>query len=764
MRIFGRKAMLLACVGGASCAAAPAFAAPDPAAAQVEVEQVVVTARRVSENQQTVPIAVSTLTSAQLRQETVTTIRDLQGQAPSLFISTGLGGPSAASVSLRAQTQADTLLTTDPSVGVYLNSVDLPRQVGLRSAMYDVDQIEVLKGPQGTLFGKNTTGGALVITTKRPTLSEYGGFGQVTLGDYQLFQFVGAVNAPVIPDKLALRLAVNRTTRGGFGNQGAGQGTSNQNENGARLSLLYTPTDNVSLYVTADTARVRAGGPLIRVTGFNPAAPQFGTLLLDVATELGLSNPSSAASRAAAFNAWYAATTAGDAYHNTAGSPQAGHLDLGGVSADLSVRFSGLTFRSITAERESNRDDSLDYDTTPFTIVAPEIIQDFRSFTQEVQLLNDPSERFSWIVGAFYSHEGGSEGSKAASLGAINPNISIADTYVVNESTAAFGQANYHLTKTIRLTAGVRYTTASEHVTLRNRNERPLGVLATCTVPVALIDAPCTAHTRTRASDPTYLASIDWQPRDGLLLYVRTASSFRAGGLNTKTTANAPASAAPFAPEKTRDYEAGLKGDFWERRLRINADAYHTDYSNVQRSTVDFVDGALIARTTNAAKATVDGVEVETTVRPTAALTLRASGNWTHAKYQRFVDVSGDRTHEKFPVPEFQAQASASYVVPTAAGDLTLHTSYRWQDDVNLRPFAKLQSTVTQQAFGVWDARASLDVRAYDMQVAVYIKNIDNKTYKTACETFDTTLGYNFCWIGEPRTVGLEVRKSFGGG
>ena len=173
-----QKNLLLAC---ASAIAVSGWAGA--AAAQSEIEEVVVTARRVQESLQDVPIAVTALSSAQMRLDSVRNIRDLQSQAPSLYITSGSGGPSAAGVAIRGQTQADTLLVTDPSVAVYIDGINYPRQIGLRSSMFDIDQIQVLKGSQGTLFGKNTTGGALLFNTRAPSTNDFGGYGQLTLGN-----------------------------------------------------------------------------------------------------------------------------------------------------------------------------------------------------------------------------------------------------------------------------------------------------------------------------------------------------------------------------------------------------------------------------------------------------------------------------------------------------------------------------------------------------------------------------------------------------
>ena len=761
-----RKLMLFGFVSAGAIAlsvATPSFAQDNGA----QIEEVVVTARRVQENLQDVPVAVTAIGQTQLRQETVKTIRDLQSLAPSLYIATGAGGPSAANVAIRGQTQADTLLVTDPSVAVYLDGVNLPRQIGLRSSLFDIEQIEVLKGSQGTLFGKNTTGGALLFTTHGPSTTNLGGYVDITGGNLGYWQVTAAGNYPVVEDKLGIRLALQKTQRTGPGTNAVGTNLGSINDDSLRLSALFTPNDNIRLHVSADSTRSRGGGSIIKVTEVNPLGLNTGNLLTAVATELGLSPANSPANQLAAYNALLANIRSVGFYDSPNTYSQHAHVTVSGLLADLSVQFLGLTFRSITGQRWVDRDDFQDYSGTKFAIVRPENYQQDNSFSQEIQLLNAPSSRFAWIIGGYFSHEHGHEGSRTQSLAAISPSFNVQEWYVTNESLAAFGQANYKITDTIRVTGGVRYSKVKQDFDTLNRSERPLGLFLTCNIPTALrLGTACEAKLSTSSQRPSYLLSLDWKPVTDVMLYAKTASSFRGGGINPRGNASSVASYAPFGPEKTTDYEGGLKGDFLDRRLRINTAGYVTKYRGIQRSTLNFVNGALATRIDNAAMATVSGVESEITARPISPLLLYGSFSWTHARYDKFVDASGDRSKEKFPVPEYQYTLSATYDLPTPVGDLSLHTSYKWQDDVTFVGNALFPSTVTQKAYGLWDARASLKLRTFgsDSEIAVFAKNITNKTYFTNFLNFDTSLGYNIGFAGDPRTFGVEFRTTFGGG
>jgi len=778
------KNLLFACTGAAAITAWASAAMAQAEGAQIE--EVVVTARRVQESQQDVPVAVTALSSNDLRQQNITTIRDMMSQAPSLYITSGNGGASAANVSIRGQTQADVLLVTDPSVAVYMNSVNLPRQVGLRFAMYDLASVEVLKGPQGTLFGKNTTGGALLLTTNTPSTTEAGGYIDITGGNYHLYAVTAAVNYPVIDDKLGLRLAANKTKRDGYGQNAVGEDLSNQNEESVRASVLWTPTDDIRLYVTADNTRARAAGQAARLTGLNPfgfifpatGANTTSNLTNNAASLLGL-QPGVLANQMTAYNALLASgrSTEHRFYDSPTRNTQYGHLDIAGLSADLTVNVGDLTFRSITGQRWINRDDLLDYSQTRFITLRPELYQDDSSFTQELQVLNDPAARFSWIAGGFFSREHGREGSYTLNLpgaaiasGAI-PLTNHTDGIVTSESIAGFVQANYKLTNTIRITAGARYTKVKQELIALNRNERPRNVLASCNIPASIIDPGqvCAATLHTRSSDPSFLLGADWRPNDDVMVYAKVSSSFRGGGINERGNVTNPSSYAAFRPEKSTEYEVGLKSDLLDRTLRLNLAAYYNDYRDIQRSSNIVVlvpQPTVLSIVNNAAKATVKGAEAEAIWRPIEPLILKASGSWTHARYNKFQDVLfGDRSGEAFAIPEWQYSLQATYVAATPVGDLSLHASYRWQDDANNHPEAYFDDKVTQYAYGLWDARVSLVVdKADGLEVSAWIKNITNKQYFTSYNTTDTSLGVDFGFVGEPRTYGIQIRKTFGGG
>jgi len=749
--------------------------APNRSANSGQIGEIVVTARRVNESAQRVPVAITVLGEETLRDSTIKNIRDLQGSAPALFFSSGAGGPSAANVAIRGQTQADVQLTTDPSVAVYLNEVSLPRQIGLRASFLDLDQIEVLKGPQGTLFGKNTTGGALLLRSKRPSLTDFGGFVNLQAGNYDLMQVSGAIGGPLIPDKLGVRIAAQQTFRGGFGRNGAGQQIGDQEDLSYRASLLWEPADSVRLFLTADGSNGKNNGSIIRLVELNPlvfnaaGVPQnaLANTLRETALELGLKNSVGAltvADYTTAYNEFARRGFQTRSFYDTNNTQRTrSTLDLYGFSGDLSVDFGSVTFRSITGYRHTDRIDDQDYGATGFSIVQPINFTNAGSFTQEVQLLDNSGGRFGWIMGGYYGRERGVEGSTTTQLrlllGNRNPNMT--DSTVTNKTYAVFAQANYEIIDDLRLTAGARYTETKQELLSRNRN--PTG----CNVPIEVRANPaiCEGRFVTGSNKPSWLASLDYQATPNILLYASVANSFRGGGLNARGGATVESYAA-FGPEEATNYEVGFKGDLLDRHLRINAAAYYTDYTGIQRSTTLISPtGALITVVNNANSGEVYGAEVEVTARPVDNLTLGGAFNWTHTAYKDYFDaILGDRTDELFAVPEYQFSATVKYVVPLGPDELSFFGAYRWQDDVTFRSEATFDDTVTQKAFGQLEGRIAYHMGNPDIELAVFGKNLTNEKYFTNFLAFDRNLGYNIGFVGEPRTYGLELRIAFGGG
>jgi len=488
------------------------------------VEEVVVTARRTAESAQTVPLSITAVGEQEMRSNNVQNIFDVQRIVPGLAITNGSGSASTSGVSIRGQSPSDSLLTIDPAVGVYIDEVLIPRGVGLRPSQFDIRSIEVLQGPQGTLFGKNTTGGALLVTSNRP-VDQYTGYIDAQLTTYGGRRVTAAANVPLIEDKLIARLALQRIKTDGFGEDELGQPTSDENSRSVRASVIWRPMDDVEVYASYDNTRVRAhpqnvklayvagctgpnacsglplpsefSGPLPRydVSG-NLIPGTYGagfssTIFSEIANELGLAlTPANLTSVQNLLSRFLIGGPNDPGFHNSANSQRNSYdnFDAHGSNLQINVEKYGLTFRSITGYRWYKRDAAVpnspfnpDGPPSTFTVPSGFVLNRFTaiagyfdtvssSFTQEFQIQEQDGEGLDFTLGAFYQDENGNEGGPSYQAPALSPAAVpvINDGEVVNQSKSAYLQAIYHVGPTIRVTGGLRYTRDKKSIEVHN--------------------------------------------------------------------------------------------------------------------------------------------------------------------------------------------------------------------------------------------------------------------------------------------------------
>jgi len=783
------------------------------------VSEIVVTARRSAENLQEVPIAVTAVNQQQMRDLTVRDVMDIQKLAPGLYMNTQ-GNAGRAKVTIRGQSEQDSTLSTDPSVGVYVDGVNLPRSLGLRTAFLDIAQVEVLKGPQGTLYGRNTTGGALNITTRQPTF-EPGGYLDVLAGNYENRQIILAANLPLIADKLAIRAVGQSISRAGFGHDALGGPRGDDHVTTGRIELLYEPTARIRVLLSADYASQR--------NGFNPTQARFNNMaaccnsatssLGEIAAELGL-NPNSTADRATALAAWNAQY---NAYFNGSIGPfdslstfrSHDNFDLGGASANLEADLGWAKVRSITAYRQMDRDTLQDLDGATFHIVEPDLKSKDYNLSQELQLSAIRADGVGWQAGLYFNNEHGVDGGDNESnpLVAVipgtvaggnpfagqSPNVNVSRATIHNASYAAYGQAVIPLGRNVRFTGGLRYTYEYRGMDNQSQFDRtraepgltpqPFITPGNCLLLAPQYGGPtwpdCHKKVSTTSNALTYLASLDWKPSDDVMAYASVSRGFRAGGWTIRANTNlitGPTQASalaleaaifkPFQPEFVNSFELGLKSELFDHRLRLNAAAYFQKYDDIQVA-VRIQDGTAFAnRIVNAAQGTIYGGEVEATAQLTERLQVDGGFAYMHARYDRFTDVlaSGatiDRSSQAFPAPKWTYRLGAHYTAPLRDGELRFAANYNRVDDVNYKPDVTLTpaqaAAITQTAFGLLDARISWKIESQGLEISLWGRNLTDKRYITSVQQ---TLGVGIVlgYVGDPRTFGLQIRKTWGGG
>ncbi len=305
----------------------------------------------------------------------------------------------------------------------------------------------------------------------------------------------------------------------------------------------------------------------------------------------------------------------------------------------------------------------------------------------------------------------------------------------------------------ITVTGGARYTIerregVARHTTTSNGN-------IVCNVPLVSRDAPnvCAAHVGATYRQPTWLASISYEPTADLMFYAKASRGFRSGGFNIR--GSTAASYIPFQPEIAQEYEIGAKTEFWDRRIRFNLAAYHTDYSDIQRNrrVVDPGTGVPVTVVGNAASAKIDGVEAELTARLTPQLTVGANYSYTNPRYVSYFVGTADLSNQDFGIAKHMASVSADYSIPISTGEIDLHADYSRRSQQVMDPTILNIASVTQKPYGLLNASVSLNIDAWNARVSVNARNIAGVEYISNAIGFDTNAGYNLVVPGEPRYV-----------
>lgn len=723
-------------------------------------EDILVTARKVSENIQDVPISITTIGGAALERQSVQSIADVQQQVPNLFLQESPGEPQALNLSLRGQRQNDILLTVDPSVGIYIDNLYYPRTLGLRNALVDVARVEVLRGPQGTLYGRNTTGGAMSIYSNDPT-DQLGASIEGNYGNYNAWEVIGIANLP-LNEKIALRVAAQHREHDGYGENSQGKDLADEKSSYVRAKLKAYPTETITATLSGRYQRGSTKGPIVKLAGLAPTAIPGGSAVIEVSRELGLPQTPDGFAQASAILASY---VGGDPYKSGATGDTSSFFESWGVGLDLDFELTDdINFRSITGYQHLKRENHNDADATPFNIVRADRYTPFDVyFSQEWQLVGKTGP-FQWVAGTYLGMESGREYSPSISLPLVSAaNPSVTDGRVKNNTYAVFAQATAELATDLRLTAGARYSIDDRQVVVTNT------ISGACVVPVPGIvtttpggpGSLCPRKFSTTFSDPSWLVSLDYKVSPGILTYAKAARGYRTGGWNLRGR-NTIQSFSPFEPETVTEYELGFKADFFDRMLRLNVAAFYDDYKNIQRSSTVGTTAGPQTFVNNAAQGRIQGFEIESVLRQ-GNFTLSGSVGLTDAKYKKFLTATGDRSGETFAVPKWTAALSGRYVVPLSSGDLAFQLDGSYRSTIELVPETPSLEQVTQKGYILLNGRISYEIKSIDAEVAIFGRNLANKVYYEIASNLENALGYNYKFTGDPRTFGISFKMRFGG-
>lgn len=736
----------------AICSPAWAQQAEPLVATEPEIEIIIVTARKRAETLQDIPLAVTAVNQAAIERNAISTLADIQAQVPSLTIYAARGTSSTATAYIRGVGQSDPLWGVEPGVGIYLNDVYLARPQAALLDMLDVERIEVLRGPQGTLYGRNTIGGAIKYISRRPT-NDLSVRADVAGGNYQQRNVRLAASGPLLDNTLLASLALGSFARDGFGrNLQSGAEVSNKDLLTGRASLLWLVNDSLDIELAADQTRDKSavrGAQRMMVNQFEPYFE--GLPAMPVSTHR---------------------------YDTDNGFQLPGRTDSRGASA--TINWDGganWQLKSITAWRDGDTKGSIDFDMGPYAIADVDADYFDRQLSQELQV-NYHSDNWQAVFGVYLldSEAGGVVrnrfGLPFAALGLAPPQLIPGPIFrqfggsagqVDTRALAVYADGSWQLADDWRLSAGLRASREKKTADVLNQGytddsfSQPSGVVSS------------DFNNSESWTDLSPRLSLDYKASDDLLLYGSVSRGFKSGGFNVRAnTVQVPRSAEAYDPETVLTYELGIKPSF-DNRLQLSLALFHSEYRDIQLSIFtgidtddDGINDAFFGDFTNAGKGRIRGAEFEFSW--TAGKALRFSGNaaYLDASYQQYLSGGVNLADErKFTdIPKLAASLNAWYVWPLTAGELTANLGFSWRDTV--QPVTNQSDLLQQPAFGLWQASVMFAPADSRWRIALEGKNLADKHYRTTgYDLRDSGFPIVSAYYGDPRLITVRLSYAF---
>ncbi|OCC23491.1 TonB-dependent receptor [Croceicoccus estronivorus] len=753
--------------------------------------EIIVTARRTAESMQSVPVAVTALSGSFLDSQNIVDVTSVPQFTPNLSIMAQPGSPTAASVFIRGIGNQLPSAAAEQGVGIYIDGVYVARAAGALFDLVDLERIEVLRGPQGTLFGRNTVGGAVQLVSRKPQ-NEMGVQVKAGYGRYNDWSVKARVDTGYIGgSNIKASIAGMHRQRDGY------------------VDNLLQPDSRDPGSLNGDALMINVQGDFGDLTAnyafdYNDRRSNSGYFQMIAATPLNQAYFSQ--SEALGGDPFIISPTRlGTGYENgfvdTSGNLRyRSKARIFGHSLTLEYRASdAFTLKSISAYREFKQDTILgldgqgnllgkviDFSSPTLVSVQPVALyngnnadQDQWQFSQEFQALGDMGD-ISYVAGVYYFKEKAGENlfqlitlpipvpyltlygydqKTADTIAAQNPGL---DTVGLNltprrpfqaraESMAAFGQVTWRATDRLELTGGLRYT--------HDKKSLVQGVTPTSA-----------SSGKVSYNNVSWMASANYNLDDDVMVYLRASSGYRSGGFVAGSGALAPS----FRPEKVKAFEVGLKSEFFDHRLRINLAAFYTDYKDLQISQFAPSTGGVTTIVVNAASATLKGIEAEVTAIPVDGLTFDGSLGYTHDNFKNY-DYRDPATDEIINIadevrlpqaPKFNAHVGAQYEMPVGSMTLTTRADYSYRSTVyfhNLDRAAPFNRNIRSRPDHNLRARISLsdiEIGSGRLEVGVWGNNLTNDKNIDFGIDFGS-LGWAAASFKQPRTYGVDAKVTF---
>ena len=741
--------------------------APESRSEADHLEDIIVTARRRPEHLQSTPVSVVALSGRDLESRSVTNLRSLQNFIPNLtFAPSQNVGEAAANVFIRGIGQEDFGIGAEAGVAFYLDGVYLPRSLGLLMNLTDVARIEVLRGPQGTLYGKDAIGGAMNVISTMPGRGREGRVSAI-LGNYRRVELRTVVNEP-LSDRLFLRLAIGLVNRGGYlrrlpppaplalVEQANGRPINLHSEGddrgqGGRLQLRWLMTDTLTADLSLDASRKRDRQGPIHIDLILPNSGDIGALN-DLIRKGKLPGPEITNALAPA-----------DLLESYAGGNNFTDQEFWGTSLVLTKQLGANTLKFIGAYRGLHSHVGTDDDGLYFDLAGNDLEVKQHQLSGELQF-NGVANRLSYTAGLFAFGErprllpSGSITDIFYTCGCFYtpddlPILTADPRRLRVANLSAYAQGTYRVAERLSATLGARYSHEKKNLVgksyMIDANLRPTNVV---------LDTGNVSHSW---NSFTYRADLQYQPTADLMGYGSIARGYKSGGFNVRGEAGLPNMGfAPFDPETALTYEIGLRSEWLHHKLRFNATLFDTEYKDIQLRQQTFINGEFTTLIENAARARIRGAEIEVMAIPVKGLTFTAAYGHLDPKYLDVGKVRGLTLDSHFQrTPRHSFSGSVNYVMSLRWGALELDGDYSYRSK---EQFQLLAAVNDQRGYGLLGARAAFRSGDDRWSIALFGTNLTDKRYRSAGRgTLLNQVGFAYSSVGMPRELGVQITGSW---
>jgi iron complex outermembrane receptor protein len=721
--------------------AQPAESATSATNDDVPNDDIVVTAERRETKLQDTALSIAALSGNELRDRQITNPEALLQSLTNVQFAVNKTQPKIAIRGVGLQNIS--VSGPESRIAFNLDGVYLARPEAIMGAFFDVQRIEILRGPQGTLYGRNATGGAINVITADPT-DKLSGYLNLGYGNYNTLTAAGAISGP-IGDKISARLAFTFEDRDGYGrNITTGNRVDNGRPRAVRLKVKFAPTDNFDITLSSDYMRQKANIGAYYYTGpYTSGRVIPGIALGGVAT-----------------TADRAISSDYDPYVDD---------ERYGFAMDVHGTLGSVDLRSITGYRVLNDYETRgDVDVSSLPLSYATYFARSRQVSQEVRL-SQKTGAFEWLLGGYFFHENltsaNAQGLSAALFGPgapISPirQGSTGGGFQETTAYAIFGQVRYDLSQHLTLSLGGRYGWETTRVNETNYLDLVDPFAGPFDVAKGIVPPGATGVTRqadSRSSQAfTPKVTLEYRPRENFLAYATYSKGFKSGGYNLGSVQPS------FAPEKLTNYEAGIKASWLDRILQTNITVFHYDYRNLQVTTLTTINNITSNVTTNAGRAKVDGVEAELVLRPIDSIKLEVNYAYLDARYVQYsalnpnkpqlgvISVAGNRLSQ---APQNSLSAAAEYSLETAIGEFKIRGEGNWVDRTFYNQFEEYNvSTPSHAQYNAFLTYTSLSEK---WTASAYIRNITNETVVRPNVVYPP-------FLGSPVVASLEPPRLYG--